>query len=228
MNVRLETAIMPAAPDIHTKRSIVAGMLAVWCAGAAWAQAASAVRVALPTLKNVEEVRRLTEQQAQKGYPVHLRAVVTYSDRDDLFVQDETAGIWVNRPRSVTAPAVGDWLDLEGVTAQPDFAPDIMNPHWRRLGQAPLPEPRRPTFDQMASSAADAQWVEVEGTVRSARMEDERLRLSLAVSGGKLLVELVNPASNGGDLVGAAVRIRGVCGTLFNSHNQIIGIVLRL
>src|SRR5260221_83143 len=58
----------------------------------------------LPTLTRVDEVRRLTREQAQRAYPVRLRGVVTYfsvlpSDVGgidaDLFVQDATGGMWV-------------------------------------------------------------------------------------------------------------------------------------
>ena len=52
----------------------------------------------LPTLTTAEQVRELTADQAKRGYPVRLRAVVTYIDFavGDFFVQDSTAGIYVN------------------------------------------------------------------------------------------------------------------------------------
>src|SRR5437879_266927 len=34
----------------------------------------------LPTLTQIEQVRRLTPEQARQGYPLHLKAVVTYFD----------------------------------------------------------------------------------------------------------------------------------------------------
>ena len=65
-------------------------------------------------------------------------------------------------------PKTGQLLDLEGVTIQNDFAPDIADPHWKVLGEAPMPAPEHPTYDEMASTSEDSKWVEFEGTVRSA------------------------------------------------------------
>src|SRR5512142_1616247 len=52
----------------------------------------------LPLLTAVQQIHQLTVNQAKLGYPVHLRAVVTYFDdsEPDLFVQDSTGGIWVD------------------------------------------------------------------------------------------------------------------------------------
>jgi hypothetical protein len=50
----------------------------------------------LPTLTTAKQVRELTTDEANRGYPVRLRAVVTYVDFDspDFFAQDATAGIF--------------------------------------------------------------------------------------------------------------------------------------
>jgi hypothetical protein len=127
-------------------------------------------RAALPVLTRAEQVRKLTPEQASLGYPVHLRAVVTYFDptRQDMFVQDSTAGVWVDIANTEQTAAPGDLVDLRGVSAAPDFAPQISNPRWAILGRAPMPAARRVSFQRMASTVEDSQWVEVEGIVRSA------------------------------------------------------------
>jgi PAS domain S-box-containing protein len=159
--------------------------------------------------------------------------VVTYSTTSDLFVQDSTDGIWVSRPPDVTSPKVGQLLDLEGVTTQTDFAPDIAEPHWRVIGEAPMPPPRHPTYDQMASTSEDSKWLEVEGTVRTAieippdKSNSRHLRLNLVVEGNRLIVEVVDDYSQPEQLVGAKVRVQGVCAALFNNNNQLTGLILR-
>src|SRR5207244_5175374 len=52
---------------------------------------------ALPLLTRAEQVRQLSADQAERGYPVRLRGVVTYFDAQspDLFIQNSTAGTWV-------------------------------------------------------------------------------------------------------------------------------------
>jgi hypothetical protein len=70
----------------------------------------------LPALTRVADIRRLTADEANRGYPVRLQAVVTYfaahnpnllpGERysqlpaPDMFIQDSTAGIFVNVPRA--------------------------------------------------------------------------------------------------------------------------------
>ncbi len=53
----------------------------------------------LPILKTIRELRELPSEKARLAYPIHLRAVVTYAHKaeGDFFVQDSTAGIFVER-----------------------------------------------------------------------------------------------------------------------------------
>lgn len=105
---------------------------------------------ALPILTSSAAVRSLTPQEARRGYPIHLRAVVTYFDpiTPDLFVQDATGGIYIGWTANLPKPAVGDVLVIDGVSTQVDFAPDIANPHWKVVGAAGMPPPRPVTFGQ--------------------------------------------------------------------------------
>jgi len=50
----------------------------------------------LPTLVRVDQIRRLSPEQASLGYPVLVRGVITMdAPAPDFFVQDATAGIYV-------------------------------------------------------------------------------------------------------------------------------------
>ncbi len=197
----------------------------------------------LPTLTRAEDLRRLTPEEANRGYPVRLRAVVTYfgphdpnllpGERystlpaPDMFVQDSSAGIFVNIPRDAPAVRPGQILEIEGISEAPDFSPQIGKPRWKVVGSGALPVPKRVSFDHMASTAEDSQFVEVTGVVRTAQAQQGNLMLDVAISGGRLtaiIPELPNdsPAS----LTDAEVRLRGVCGALFNQKNQLIGVLL--
>ncbi|MGI8961497.1 MAG: response regulator [Bryobacteraceae bacterium] len=188
----------------------------------------------LPTLTSSTAVRSLKPQEVRRGYPIHLRAVVTYFDpiTPDLFVQDATGGIYIGWTSGMPKPAVGDVLEIDGVSTQIDFAPDIANPHWKVVGRAPTPAPRPVTFGQMASTSEDARWVEVEGILRQAaylnRTANERvLQMNVALAGGTIDVVMPwdgSPVPSG--LVDARVRIRGVCGARFTAKNQMVGVVL--
>jgi hypothetical protein len=75
----------------------------------------------------VEQVRNLSLEAAKLGYPVRLCGVVTHfnAKEGDLFVQDATAGIYVNLSNFALRFKPGRLVEVEGVTGAPDFAPEI-------------------------------------------------------------------------------------------------------
>lgn len=197
----------------------------------------------LPTLTRIADIRRLTDNEANRGYPVRLQAVVTYfaaanpyllpGERyslfrvPDMFVQDATAGIFVSVPRGGASVQPGQLIEIEGVTESPDFSPQIGKPRWRVIGQALLPVPKRVSFERLASTAEDSQFVSVQGIVRGADKQGGQLLLDVAVSGGSLRAIVPEfSAAALETLPDAEVRIRGVCGALFNQKNQLIGVLL--
>src|SRR3974377_295741 len=100
-------------------------------------------------------------------------------------------------------------------------------PRWKVIGRAPMPIARRASFERMASTMEDAQWVEIEGIVRSAEEKRGVLGLNVAANGGQvraLIPEFNQPVPDG--LIDAEVRIHGACGALFNQKNQLIGVLL--
>ena len=127
-------------------------------------------RVKSPVLTTAAAVHQLSPAEANRRLPVHLRAVATICQSPylGLFVQDATAGIWVNLQRGAVCPEPGQLLELEGESIQTDFAPDVCNPHWKIIARSRLPVPVRPTYEQMMSTAWDSRWVEIEGLVQSA------------------------------------------------------------
>jgi signal transduction histidine kinase/CheY-like chemotaxis protein/PAS domain-containing protein len=183
---------------------------------------------ALPVLTRVEQVRRLAPDQARLGYPIRLHAVVTYFDTLDMFVQDATGGIWVKWRPDLPKPTPGQVIDLKGTTTQADFAPDISEARWNVVGRAAMPKARRVSIEEMASTTVDSRWVEIEGVVRSADIspQDHRLRWILEVAGGRVVVTIAEHAGIPQGLVDSRVRLHGVCGAIFNTKNQIVGVAL--
>lgn len=188
----------------------------------------------LITLTSISHVRGLSAQEAKRGYPVHLRAVVTYFDPVslDLFVHDDTGGIWMWWTPDSPKVGAGDIVEVQATTTFTDFAPDLLNPRLKVLGHGSLPEARRVTFDQMASTLEDSEWVEVEGIVRQAEYlhrtpREQQLWMDVALAGGMIDVQIPwdgSPVPSG--LIDARVRLRGACGALFNAGGQQIGVSL--
>ena len=182
----------------------------------------------LPVLTTAEQIRELSPDQARRGYPVRIRGVVTYCDplNGAYFVQDSTAGIFVNDLKAGFQFKPGQLLEVEGVSEDPDFAPQIGKPRYRVLGQTDLPHAKRVSLDTLESTGDDSQWVELEGVVhdasstpgqRAGLTTPNAVSLELAAGGGHVTVTVLDAANlRASRLIDATVRVRGVATTIFN------------
>jgi hypothetical protein len=70
-------------------------------ASSAGAEPAGQSAASLPTLTTARQAHSLSNDQALRGYPVHLRGVVTYFDPDfgtgyaAIFIHDSTGSVFV-------------------------------------------------------------------------------------------------------------------------------------
>ena len=179
-------------------------------------------------LDRAEQVRNLSAADAAQSHPVRLRGIVTYYDPDapDLFIQDETAGIYVFCEGRLPIER-GQQIELSGITDAGDFAPVVIHPKTRMLGLGKLPNAPRVSFDQLLTGRLDAQWIESEGIVQSVVFLEKGL--NLYVSNGGDRIRLVVPGLKQGDLqhlVEARVRFRGVAGATYNGRRQLTGILV--
>jgi signal transduction histidine kinase/CheY-like chemotaxis protein len=215
--------------DAYSSNSWLTVVMILSLAAVGAAGSEDATPAGLPTLTTAEQIRELTPEQANRGYPVHLRAVLTYIDYDvgDFFVQDATAGIYVNENNKELHFHPGDFLEIDGVTEELDFAPQIGKARYRLLGQAPLPHPRKVSIGDMLSTREDSRWVQIEGIVQDAEPDGDNLRLDLVVEGRRLRVSVMDPRGLQEDrLVDARISATGVVSAIFNRNNQLIGVWL--
>ena len=101
------------------------------------------IHSAVPVLTHAAQIRQLSPQEVEKAYPVHLRGVVTYYDSvaPNLFVQDSTAGIWVDVAGAANPPKPGQLIDLDGVVG-PGFTPVVTKARWTVRGSRVMPRAR--------------------------------------------------------------------------------------
>jgi two-component system, cell cycle sensor histidine kinase and response regulator CckA len=181
----------------------------------------------LPLLQQLKEVRALSPEQAGLGYPVRVRAVVTYYDPlwKNLFVQDATAGLYVNPLEPAVDFQPGQIVNLTGFTGPGHFAPVIVPSRVVAEAEGELPQPREPSYADLASGKEDSQWVAIAGVVRTASLSDRQLTLEVAVAGGSVSVRIPNTDDRtaADRLVDAEVRVRGACGAIFNQRRQLLG-----
>jgi signal transduction histidine kinase len=187
----------------------------------------------LPTLTHADQIRRLSPEQASLRYPVLVRGVITMDvPAPDFFVQDTTAGIYVEGNSSPRYPHVlGELVEIEGVTGPGRFAPVIREAKLRVLGKGVLPKAQLFQFSALANGQQDSQWAQVRGIVRSAAVDrtswrEPALAMRVAAEEGEFQVRV--PIAHEQDFsswVDSEVLIEGVCGSLYNANRQLTGIL---
>jgi signal transduction histidine kinase len=186
---------------------------------------------ALPILTTTEQVRWLKPEEADRRYPVKVRAVVTFllppPDPADGNLEDGTGGIYAwNLVASDTGATVqpGDYCEIEGDTSAGEFSPGIYCHKLKILGRGQLPEPVRPAWNELASGSLDAQWVEIEGIVLSATNNQH---LEIGTQGGRIACFVAN-ARKLDRLLNAIVRVRGVVVADWDRSRHVQGLHLNL
>jgi diguanylate cyclase (GGDEF)-like protein len=235
-------------PTATSLRRIIATWVARWTLAlllsAFLALHANAAGDSLPVLHTVHQAHTLPAREAIRGYPVHLdRAQITFFDPAIrlLFVMDSTDGIFVDsRGDLVPALRAGDIVQIDAVSGPGDVEPVLLHPHFRILGNAPLPDAPLIGFDRLSLDFYDSRWVAIEGIVRSIRRPQDVTyyaghaasssnNLIVTVASGQDLMDVITLDPRGGDhsnLIDATVRLRAACGTRFNQRKQIIGVHL--
>jgi len=185
----------------------------------------------LPVLMTAAAVRKLSRAEAERALPVRLGAVVTFYDRqtDCLFVQDRTAGIFVQNAHGTNLGLrVGRLLELEGVTQPGPFGPVLSDPTIRVQGKGRLPPARLLTAESLFAGTEDAQWVEVQGIVNSISVAEEPhwLELDVAVLDDIFKAHLPGFTKTNALptwLVDARIKLRGVARTASSRRGRTLG-----
>jgi signal transduction histidine kinase/DNA-binding response OmpR family regulator len=194
-------------------------------------EAEAAVPATQRILTQASEIRSMSVAEAKRGYPVRLRALVTYFNpfNANLVVQDASAGIYVrvgNAP--IPALATGQLIDLEGFTGPGDVAPVITGPRIRVIGTAPMPAPIPIDPVRFFAGASDCQFLEVAGIVDSIERRDARTYIGLRMHFKRIEMAIPGEPALPPGLLHARVKAQGVGASRFNFRRQILGITLRL
>jgi len=179
-------------------------------------------------------VRNLTPDEAASGHRVRIRGVITDDvPSPDFFVQDSTAGVYVEGARPANfIHHFGDLVEVEGVTGPGKFAPVVKEISYRVLGKGALPKTRIYSFSELADGQLDSQWVRVRGIVRTVSIDrtswrETTVAIRIASGGGQLNVRIPIPAEQDfSSWIDSEVLVEGVCGSLFNTQRQLTAILL--
>src|SRR5262249_23246824 len=121
------------------------------------------------------------EQLTDAKTPVRIRGTVTYHEPGVvLFVQDETAGIFVYHTGERLGFHAGQFVEVTGVAAPGLYSPIIASPKFQLLGAGPGIVPRPVSLSEIDLGGLDAQWVEFTGLVRGVRMPPDGFGLEVS------------------------------------------------
>ena len=174
---------------------------------ASWRPQAS-LPAEMPVLTTAAQVQQLSSREAALQHPVVVRGVITcLVEWGGAVVQDATRGVFFSfEPSYRDGLEPGDYAEIQGVTAVGDFAPIISAKSIRVLGPGQMPEPVRPSWNQLISGSLDSQYAEVRGVVT----EVSGNRITLLTESGKVRVLLHNTGEAAlRRLLNTLVRIRG-------------------
>ena len=194
--------------------------------------AASVGKEAPPrVLRSAREVHSLPAEMASHAYPVSFEAVVTYSDEEtrNLFLQDDTAGIYANMWASLSAastpmPQAGERVEVTGFSGPGDIAPVIAHPRLRSLGPGRMPKPFAGDMEQFLAGEAESLWVEARGVVRSVGTTQQHGLMFVGWGNHRFRVQVTGMDRPPNSWIGSRIRLQGVCGARFNSKRQLLGV----
>lgn len=196
----------------------------------------------LPVLHTVRQAHLLPDQEARRGYPVHLDAAqVTFYDAHlgAMFLMDSTDGIFADI-RGLHPPELraGDIVRVDARSGPGKVNPVLLDAKFRILRHAALPPAPLVSFDRILTGAWDSRWISMEGIVRAVRKPSEITAYAgepafgsgnvlLTLASGPDLIDVITEAPAGSDyrgLIDARVRLRAAVGSRFNQRSQIIGV----
>ena len=174
----------------------------------------------------VGQVQLLSPEDAALNQPVRLTGMVTWAHPNTHFfyLQDPTGGIRVHFPeKNFVPPALYDYVLIEGTTLRGDFTTEINANACIQKGRFDLPTAQLITLDHAMTGVEEGNWVELQGYVNALTSKQPWAELAITTSSGEFTVRLP-PDSDLQHLVGAIVRVKGICSAITNTNGQLTSI----
>lgn len=175
------------------------------------------------TLRSVRQVERLSNNLARRAFPVTLEGVVTYSDPEWglLFLRDPTGSIYIDVHGWSARYRPGTRLRITGVTAAGDVGPVVEPRQVAIIGHGAAPKPEQLSIAELNAGDADSRLVATEGVLHPCDGTWYRVcfRIFDGIHAAWVVIPLRdNPRAD--RLIGATVRVKGVCGSHLNAAHK--------
>lgn len=213
---------------VQNGRAAVFAVIVLMQTGGAFAASLPEPQAVTP----IAEIRRMPPNEAATGLSVRIRGVVTaltrnFNAKDDLIVQDSTAGIWVSLQKLGQPDADlarGSEVEVTGVTSRGGFSPTVIADSVVVIGERPLPAAQLVDDNRFFSGADTCAHIEVTGVVQGYRDDGNLWRLILARSGRRFLAAVPKPLmpAEPTALIDATVKLVGVTTSRFNTRGEFL------
>jgi two-component sensor histidine kinase len=203
------------------------------------AQIASASDHDPPILTRIKAIRDLAPEEAALGRRVRIRGTITHLKEPapaGIIIHDGEAGQFVlyDANHLSAHPEIdlrrGDLVEVQGVTIQGGFAPDVVPQRITKLGRSSFPEPKHPSYAALMTGRYDCDYVEITGIGQrtwKAEPPSTVLFLEVAVEGGTVRAWFWGHSPADRDrFIDARVRLRGSVGALVSRTRQAWGVSL--
>lgn len=184
----------------------------------------------------IAAVRSLPLEALATNPPVTIRGVVTRSRPSSLFVEDDSAGIYVNvararirgvMPEHLPPPEIplGSEVEIEGVADPGGFSPIVLPRVIMLRGVGTLPAARPFETERLFAGAEDSQFGSVEGVVEHVADHDDHWRLAMRWQGRSQFIAAIRKTAlptPPAHLVDAMARVAGPTASLANARGEFI------
>lgn len=176
-------------------------------------------------LTNVLQILRLAPDQAKSNPAVQIHGVVSCYDHGNLlFVQDETAGVFVYYVGDRLQLPLGQQVQVSGNAKTGLYSPVIVPSSIVIQDSGPTVSPLPVSIAQVQHGGLDAQWIEVVGEIRGENVIGNHLALELADSPHRVQLWIIDGRGyEKQQLYGSSVRVRGVVGSRVNPQGELEG-----
>ena|GEM_PF-1185698 len=175
-------------------------------------------------LTDIRQIRQLEPKELLRRPKIRVRGVLT--ELFSTYLQEGSAGIELINPIGAPLPAqnFGSYVEVEGIaTWGMARGPTIVAQTIRVLGEGKLPEPERPSWNQLTGGQMNAKWIEISAVVRAT----DGSHLLLDYEGRQMMATIRSAASSKvKELVDASVTMRGVCVNATDDRGIVQGIQL--
>lgn len=173
-----------------------------------------------PEFVAIQRIRDQRSDAVSAGRVVQVEGVVTHFDTryGDIFIQDESAGIYLTGSSFAKSVQRGDRVRVVGVVNRGSFAPCLQPEQVEVVGRSELPTPELHLLEDSDSRWLDARRVQVRAIVRNIEPSEDEIHvwLELATRYGtgkaRIPCEVLSP-EQAERYLDCAVRITGVCGS---------------